>query len=208
MTQRAARLDRKGRRGNAGFTLVEVLIVLAILGMLAGVVITSISGMFRHGGDQAYATDQDTIQSAVLLFYFDAHACDTEPLSDAWDSSRSPVSGHYYPTSTGLATEKTIEEILAEANAAGSTYSFPGEAIWMGLLCDSPSPASSHSLSGAVPQLGENGPYLNEVPASAGSNNYAGAIGSYTWVIARAAVVHGVYWDGSAWQAGSSGSYP
>ncbi len=198
----------KSSRCEGGFTLVELLVVLAILGMLAGVVVTSISGMFRHGGDQAYATDRGTVQSAVLLFYFDGHACDTNPPGDAWDSTKDPVFGHYYPTSTGMLTGKDIEEIIEDANAAGSAYTFPAEAIWMGLLCNAPSPASIHDPGGAAPLPGESGSYLIEVPVSASSNNYTGATGTYTWVIDRAAVVYGVYWDGSAWQAGSSGSYP
>ena len=214
MTQPGTGLDRKGRwqpesgRGAGGFTLVEVLIVLAILGMLAVVVIAGVSGIFGRGGDQAYATDHGTIQSAVLLFYFDSHACDTNPPSDAWDSSEGAVSGHYYPTGTGMASDKSIDEILADASAVGETYSFPTEAIWMGLLCSSPSATSTHDIGSATPLLGEVGPYLSEVPASASGNNYPGASGSYTWVIARAGVVYGVYWDGSAWRAGSSGSYP
>ncbi len=195
--------------GAQGFTLVEVLIVLLILSVLAAVVITSITGAFARGAEQAYATDRDTIQSAVLLFYYDGHASDTNPPGDAWDSSADNlVFGHYYPASTGLSPDKTIDAILADANAIGSGYIFPTEAIWMGLLYNSPSATSTHDNYGAAPLINEMGPYLNEVPKSASRNNYATANGSYTWIIARAGVVYGAYWDGSDWDVGFSGSYP
>ena len=201
----------KGSRsfsGNRGFTLVEILIVLAILAVLSFMAITSIAFAFERGAEQAYATDLKTIQSVVSLFYHDGHACDTTPPADAWDSSANPVFGHYYPTSTGFPPDKTITEILADANATGSTYNFPGEAIWMGLLSNSPLAVSTHDRDGAAPLVGEMGPYFNGIPDSASSNNYSTACGSYTWVVAADQVVYGVFWDGSSWQVGFSGSYP
>ena len=101
------------RCGAQGFTLVELLIVLAILAVLAAVAMTSIAFAFERGAEQAYATDRDTVQSTVSLFYYDGHACDTTPPGDAWDSSKNPVFGHYYPTSTGTPPDKTIDEILS-----------------------------------------------------------------------------------------------
>ena len=195
-------------RSERGFTLVELLMVLAILAVLAAVTLTSIAGAFERGGEKAFATDQKTMQSMVILFYYDGHACDTTPAGDSWDSTEDPVYGHYFPTSTGVAPDKTIVGILADANAAGSAYTFPTEAVWMGLLCNSPSATSTHDKDGASPLLGEKGPYMNEVPESASSNNHSTTSGSYTWVIAKNGIVYGVYWDGSAWREGFSGSYP
>ena len=196
------------RRREHGFTLVELLLVLAILAVLAAVAVTSIAGAFQRGGEQAYHADRRSLQSVVHLFLYDGHVCDTEPSGDSWDSTQSPVFGHYYPTSTGEAPEKSISGILVDANAVGSAYTFPTEALWMGLLYNSPAAVSAHDKDNAAPLLGEMGPYLNDVPGSASSNNYSISCGSYTWVVDCYGVVYGVYWDGSSWQHGFRGTYP
>jgi prepilin-type N-terminal cleavage/methylation domain-containing protein len=195
-------------RGELGFTLVELLIVLSILAVLAAVAATSIAGAFQRSSEQAYAADRQILQSVVHLFLFDGHACDTEPPADSWDSTQDPVFGHYYPTSTGKAPNKSIYGILGDANAVGSAYPFFAEAVWMGLLYNSPAAVSTHDRDGAAPLLGEMGPYINDVPESASSNNYSSGSGSYTWVIDYYGVVYGVYWDGFSWQQGFSGTYP
>jgi prepilin-type N-terminal cleavage/methylation domain-containing protein len=197
-----------GRHRELGFTLVELLVVLAILAVLAAVAVTSIAGVFQRGSEQAYYADRQTLQSVVHLFLYDGHVCDTEPPGDSWDSTQSPVFGHYYPTSTGKAPNKSIYQILGDANAVGSAYTFPTEALWMGLLYNSPSPVSTHDRDGAAPLLGEMGPYINDLPESASSNNYSTSRGSYTWVIDYYGIVYGLYWDGSSWQQGFSGTYP
>ncbi|MFC2068586.1 type II secretion system protein [Chloroflexota bacterium] len=194
--------------GAPGFTLVELLIVLTLLGVLAAVVILNIGGIMARGGEQGYGTDRKAIQSAMVLFFFDGHACDTEPPGDAWDSSKTPLDGHHYPTSTGFPSNQNLEDILATANAAGNTYTFPTQAIWMGLLGNSPSATSTHDKDGARPLTGEMGPYLNNVPESASKHNFSTNTGTYTWIIARDGVTYGLYWDGSTWHEGFSGSYP
>ncbi|MCH8919190.1 MAG: prepilin-type N-terminal cleavage/methylation domain-containing protein [Chloroflexi bacterium] len=56
---------RRNRRGESGFTLVEVLIVMAILGVLAAIILPNFTGLL--GGSQTTAASAEliTVQTAV-----------------------------------------------------------------------------------------------------------------------------------------------
>ena len=52
-----------------GFTLVELLIVIVILGILATVTVFAVRGITDQGQSAACASDQKTLQTAVEAFY-------------------------------------------------------------------------------------------------------------------------------------------
>lgn len=54
------------RYGQKGFTLVELLIVIAILGILAAVAIPNLLQFIGTGEEQAQATELDVVQTAVI----------------------------------------------------------------------------------------------------------------------------------------------
>ncbi len=74
-------------RKQGGFTLVEILIVLAVLGILAAVVVPNLTGFLGRGKDRSYTADQNTLQSAVNAYYTDTLA--------------RPGKGAKYPTVNG-----------------------------------------------------------------------------------------------------------
>src|SRR6266550_8113915 len=52
-------------RQEEGFTLIELMIVIVILGTLAGIVLFAVNGINDRGTHAACRTDQSTIQTAV-----------------------------------------------------------------------------------------------------------------------------------------------
>ena len=55
------------KRREKGFTLVDMLIVVAVLAVLATVAILAIIGVFGRGTEEALATETDTIQTGHYI---------------------------------------------------------------------------------------------------------------------------------------------
>jgi prepilin-type N-terminal cleavage/methylation domain-containing protein len=57
------------RENESGFTLVELLIVIVILGVLAGIVVFSVSGITGRGAAAACKSDVASVQVATEAYY-------------------------------------------------------------------------------------------------------------------------------------------
>src|SRR4030042_1534477 len=86
------------RRGQGGFTLVELLLVIFVLGILAAVVVVNVVGLIGRGEKESYATDAKTIQTAASAFYADVHAYSQD---GGWNEAGNHTSFHNYPTVSG-----------------------------------------------------------------------------------------------------------
>jgi len=162
----------KIKRGEKGFTLVELLIVVAILGILAAVVIPNVVGLMGRGGAQAYKTDNEVIQLGAAAFYSDVHGGWITPAglwgsrlaTDPANPATPQIPGHYYPTqlasfpSHTMVVSKTlydpdhVNNYVVMKDVAGGDVDVNKvtdteinlAAIWMGLLVNAPGDAVSN----------------------------------------------------------------
>ena len=61
----------RNKRGSGGFTLVELLITIVIIGILAAVVVLAIGGLTNTGKQSACKATKDAAQAASVAFYSD-----------------------------------------------------------------------------------------------------------------------------------------
>ena len=96
-----------------GFTLVELLIVIVILGILAGIVVFAVNGITDRGKTSACKADVETVTVASEAYYAKNGTYATA-IDDATHSAATLVGGgflHSAPTDvtyTGTATPATV----------------------------------------------------------------------------------------------------
>jgi len=69
-------------RGEKGFTLLEMLVVVAILGVLASIVIPNVVQFMNEGKEEARQAEHHNLQTAVLALLVDA---DVRFLDDSYN---------------------------------------------------------------------------------------------------------------------------
>jgi len=100
MKQFMKRLHQK----NKGFTLVELLIVVAILGILAAIVIPNFTGIIDEGEAEAAATEKAIVQTAMDVMMNRASISSVTLTTTTDDMSAFPTDNPLYPTYMRYAT--------------------------------------------------------------------------------------------------------
>ena len=63
------KLTEHTRKGQKGFTLIELVVVIAILGVMAAIAVPMVNNFLTSSKQQAYIADRETIQAAVSGYY-------------------------------------------------------------------------------------------------------------------------------------------
>ena len=66
-------MESDKRRRQAGFTLVELMVVVVIIGILAGVVVVNYAGRTSAAYESRVQADFKAIEDAIQFFHMDAH---------------------------------------------------------------------------------------------------------------------------------------
>ncbi len=101
-----------------GFTLVELLIVIVILGILATVTVFAVRGITEKGEENACQTDKATFETATEAWY----ALDT---SQKMDDGAFGIVGNGHPSETDLVGTELIREESTKVDvtlASGGTF--------------------------------------------------------------------------------------
>lgn len=104
------RIVKRHRRGEKGFTLVELLIVFTLLAVLAAIMIPNVSNLIGYGHDQAAAAELSIVQTAMDSMMAKASLASVNNTTTTSDMSIFPTdagtSNYLYPNFLRKATTK------------------------------------------------------------------------------------------------------
>ena len=90
------RFRRTFRHGEKGFTLMELLIVIAVLGILAAVLVPRMGAFLSSGQAAAANTEVANVETAALAFYADASTWPVDTNTAGTTSLRHGPGGEQY----------------------------------------------------------------------------------------------------------------
>jgi len=78
------RLKKKSSINKSGLTLIELLIVITIIGLLAGVFVFNVSSWRARTRDSQRMADVRTIQQGLAMFFYESESSGNYPINDIY----------------------------------------------------------------------------------------------------------------------------
>ncbi len=105
-------------RSERGFTLVELLVVLAIMAILIAIVVPNLTGFLGRGKQQSYTADRNIIQAAVDAYYTDTAGGTV----NEWPTSDAATGAIVFTELTGANLLREMPTSASSAHGGTGTY--------------------------------------------------------------------------------------
>jgi type II secretion system protein G len=156
-------MPKKLRFSYAGFTLVELLVAISIIGLVAGITISSASSIQRSSRDAQRKTDLSSLQSALQQYYTDQGYYPDDLTSDFSAGAQLTNCSGMPPTTPACVVSKVyLQKIPKDPNSA-TPYGYRSQIASPAIISANDTPCSGatsgkcqfYSLCAAVEGAGQ-----------------------------------------------------